>query len=244
MKRITLSGFHPILPMTKVELGDYGCFENGMWRRMGNLTRIKGYRCTLHTIEDNYHDEAILIDHGVTLGAALNAEASCDVGELGCRLEFANSNDFYIQAELSKGIKYDSINGELKDQIERLKEAGKWDKEFHVVVNVIFVKSHFCAFAARSGGSINLKAEAKNVDPLQISSSKVRLSGDAVLNREGVEVVEIKDTDTLHPIGFQTVKYSKNWLFPGKLKYTGDGNEIESKSTDNDGENPLPQVFG
>lgn len=233
MKRMSDSGFHPILPLSHVELGDYGYFDGEAWRKMGNIYNLKGYRCSFHKSTLEYGDQDIFIAHEVELKALTQAEVTTELGDAKCRLSFSKAGGYYMECKLHKLNVFDSIDFEVKKHLEKLKNAGLWQSEYRLVVGVVYASPCFAAFACSTGASVDFNIDIKGGITPTSDTFDAKLSTGLALNNHGVEIVDRPNTNILYPIGFQVVKYSRDWLGRKVIRYAGDGNVINYTYQDN-----------
>ncbi|MDE5610780.1 MAG: hypothetical protein K2I90_02035 [Odoribacter sp.] len=226
MKRISESGFHLMLPMSYATLGDYGYFDGDTWRKLGNINSLRGYRCSLHRSILEYGSQDVFIAHEVELKILTQAGLTTDFGDAKCRLLFSKANGYYIQGKLHKLDVYDSIDFEVKKYLEKLNAAGIWKAEFRLVVGVVYASPCFIAFARTAGSSIDFSIDVNEEITPSTVSSDIKLSAEGVLNNNGVEIVDNPNPDKLYPIGFQVVKYSREWFCHRAIRYAGNGDIV------------------
>lgn len=225
MKRFSESYAYPIRPMSHVSLGDYGLFDRDVWRKMGNINNLRGYRCTLHKSTLDYGAQDICIAHEANLEAFTQAEVATDLAEIKCRLSFSKANGYYLHGTLHKQEFYDSIDIEVKRYLEKLDDAEIWKAEYCLVVGVFYASSSFAAFAHQADTSIDFNTNVGDkISPLTIFSN-VKLSAAGILRHsEGIEIVDRPD---LWPVAFQVVRYSRKFLrWPKSITYAGEENII------------------
>lgn len=242
MKEATDNLIHPVRPGNVVELGDYGYFENGLWCRMGNIAKIKGYRCSLHINNNSIRQEHVF-NYGVSFNTVVNAEAAASGNGIVSTMKFSHSNSFFIRAFVEKIDEYDSVDVELLDQIKRLDAAGKWRSDYCVVVSVLYSPRFIAAFSSSKAKDLGLTASVDKDMPLDSIGTSVSIVSGA--NKSGVDFVNCLNGTDLSAIGFKTVTWTRSLRGLGKkvIKFVGDDEVPEyepDREADNDSE---PTVY-
>lgn len=222
MAEVTDNTIHPVRPGISVALGDYGYFNNGLWYRLGNITNLKGFRCSPrinHT--DNIHDEYVF-HYGVTLNVNANADVHAMGDNLSSSWHSSRNNNFFVRAMVEKICEYDSVDVEILDQIKRLDKVGRWKPYYCVVVKVLYASRFVGLFTSGKDKAVNLTASIEENVPFDDMDASVGLA--VGQNRNGVDFVNHLSSDAIMPVGFMTVSWTRSFKSWGKktIIYVGE----------------------
>lgn len=222
MTEITDNGIHPMRPGISVELGDYGYFKNGLWFRMGNITSIRGLRCSLHVrfLKDLKDD--CIFRYGINFMTGADVNANCGGNGISCGLGFSKNNSFFVRALIEEIHEFDSVDIEVKEQIKRLENAGIWESEYCVVTSVLLASRFVSVFSSAKDCGVDLSASIDGDVSFDNIDASVGITAGG--NNKGVEFVNHLNSDQLSPVGFRTVAWTRNLVGFGKkvIKYVGD----------------------
>lgn len=232
MKIQSDDGIYPIHPGQTVKLGDFGYIDsNGSWRCLGNIENIPGYEIFLHKSVSNVAHE-VVISHGVSVTAEASAKANAaDVGA-GCKLSFKSDNNFYVKGTITSAIRYDSLEFEVKDCLERLKNNKIWKPKYRLVTEVLSSPRFLAVFSRQKG----ILVEFNDDISAEVPTPQIEIGAEvnAGTNLTGLEIVNKTKNSDISPIGFKLVKIEKGNIFSRRhqVRYDADGNMTEESFDD------------
>lgn len=154
--------WNPGLPLS---LGDFGVLEGNIFRKISNLTEIN---LNFEIEEDPNESDLEHNSHGnisiktKVAGSASIPNSSLSINDAGLIIEFGKENSTLFKAT-------HTVSPTIKDVLKigatiiKLFKAGKWDKNWVVITELVVAKTSTIIISNSSNGLIELKANA-NVD--------------------------------------------------------------------------------
>ena len=158
----SLGYFATWLPGTPLELGDIGVFRNNIFTKIGNV-RDEGIE---FSIEPDY--SAADIEHHSTGAVSITTKASgktisdSNLGKVdaGISVEFSKENAVVFKANKTTSPCIEN-QIELGKKIIKLYKAGKWDKDWAVVTELVHAESSTILISSSKNGKIDLRANGE-----------------------------------------------------------------------------------
>lgn len=122
------------LPNTKVELGDIGTVKDSMFHRIANI-RAYGVEFEVSTGNKQPSKQQITSSGVRTVAVSIAADVPAIGVDGKIKLSFENENDFYLEYCGSQVDQIDNIV-ELGNDIKKLREQKKWERQWVVVTEV------------------------------------------------------------------------------------------------------------
>lgn len=167
-------------PSDPIELGDYGTFFRGVFRKKANLTKLG-----LVVTPREQKDRAILKQHrGISFNASadLDARTSLIDASLGVNLSIEREYAWAFGARESRIIEFEDML-DVESAIRDINNTGAWDGDWLVVTEVRRVKDLRVVVAKSKGVSGRMSGEGKIPqadDILVAADAKIEFAADGV----------------------------------------------------------------
>lgn len=174
-------GYHATwIPTDHINLGDYGIFEDNIFRRLGSIDDMQitfGIKkaSAKGRILEHSSKNSIQISTKSSGSAKLNGSSLSKI-DAGLIIDLKRKNSTFFKANDSVTHIISNITSVGKN-ILKLYDDRKWEKEWVVVTNLIHAKSASIFISSGSSGKIELKANGKvKTDQLDIANSKCKFT--------------------------------------------------------------------